>query len=71
MALVSFSTPASASRSARSRIPPVGLEGKGSTTALVRGVRAARSCAAVRRNSFSAFSSTYTGVPPAMAVRGP
>ena len=71
MMLVSFSTWAMASRSARSMMPPVGLEGKGSTSTLVRGVMAARSCSGVRRNSFSAFSSTYTGVPPAMEARGP
>ena len=58
MISVSRSTWARASRSCRSIMPPVGLQGKGSTSALVLGVMAAFSSSGVRRNSFSAFSST-------------
>ena len=57
MMSVPRSTPATASRSFRSMMPPVGFEGKGSTRALVRGVMAARRASGVRRNSSSAFSS--------------
>ena len=58
MMSLSFSTWAMASRSRRSMMPPVGLLGKGSTRALVRGVMAAFSCSGVRRKPFSAVSST-------------
>ena len=62
---------AMASRSSRSMMPPVGLQGKGSTRALVRGVMADRSWSGVSRNSSSALVSTKTGTPPAMLVSGP
>ena len=65
------STSARASRSARAITPPVGLQGKGSTNALVFGVMAAFSSPGVRRNSCSAFVSTSTGTAWAMDTRGP
>ena len=57
MMLVPFKTGTRASRSFRSMMPPVGLQGKGRTTTFVFGVMAAFSSSGVRRNSFSAFSS--------------
>ena len=64
------STSATASRSAFSITAPVGLLGKASTSAFVRGVMACRSSSAVRRNPFSAFSGRDTGTPPASVVSG-
>ena len=71
MISVPRSTSARASRSARPMTPPVGLQGKGSTNALVRGVMALRSSSGVRRNSCSSFVSTSTGTAWAMDTRGP
>ena len=71
MMSVPRSTSARASRSSRPMMPPVGLLGKGSTRALVRGVMAARSSSAVSRNSFSALVSTSTGTPWHMETSGP
>ena len=68
---VPSSTWAMASKSWRSMVPPVGLQGKGSTSTFVLGVMAARSSSGVRRNLFSTFSSRYLGTPPAISVRGP
>ena len=71
MMSVPFSTSAMASRSLRSMVPPVGLQGKGSTSTLVLSVMAERSSSGVRRNSFSAFRGRYLGTPPAISARGP
>ena len=64
-------TSAMASRSFRSMVPPVGLEGKGSTSTLVLSVMADFNSSGVRRNSFSAFRVRYLGTPPAISARGP
>ena len=59
---------AMASKSWRSIVPPVGLQGKGSTSTFVLGVMAAESFSGVILKCSASVVSMTTGTPPTMRM---